>query len=129
MKLKLWVEVERGRATQLARHLGVSQPTVSDWSSGKKQVPLDHCPLIQSFTEGAVTCEELRPDKAEYFALIRAQASDVAAHPACCARAEPPPAGVLPYTGPDRRDPNRPSAYAGTEYDRRRAAASAAGEN
>lgn len=51
-------------------------------ASGEKQAPLDQCPFIQSFTEGQVTCEELRPDKVEYFALIRAQAtSEQLAHP------------------------------------------------
>lgn len=48
---------------------------VARMASGDKPVPLDHCPQIQAFTEGQVTCEELRPDKVEYFALIRAQAS------------------------------------------------------
>lgn len=48
---------------------------VSKMGSGEKQVPLDHCPYIEQFTEGAVTCEELRPDQADYFALIREQAA------------------------------------------------------
>lgn len=61
-------------------------------ASGSKPVPLDHCPLIQSFTEGEVTCEELRPDKVEYFALIRAQAkSDQAQHPMRRASDKPHP--------------------------------------
>jgi DNA-binding transcriptional regulator YdaS (Cro superfamily) len=71
---------------------------VTKMASGEKQVPLDHCPLIQKFTDGAVTCEELRPDKAEYFALIRAQT----AGPIEPAR---PIISVPGYTGPDRRSP------------------------
>lgn len=55
---------------------------VTKMASGEKQAPLDQCPFIQSFTEGQVTCEELRPDKVEYFALIRAQATaEQLAHP------------------------------------------------
>lgn len=73
MKLTDWCSISRGRQAALAAHLGIKQPTVADWVSGKKQVALDHCPAIQEFTGGAVTCEELRPDKAGYFAMIRAQ--------------------------------------------------------
>lgn len=46
---------------------------VSKMATGEKPVPLDHCPLIQAFSGAQVTCEELRPDKVDYFALIRAQ--------------------------------------------------------
>lgn len=87
MKLTEWCSISRGRQSALAAHLGIKQPTVADWVSGKKQVALDHCPAIQAFTEGAVTCEELRPDKADYFALIRAQA-----------RATAPPAAMAAAT-------------------------------
>lgn len=74
MKLNQWLQEQRGRQTALAAHLGVKPPTVSDWGAGQKQVALDHCPAIQDFTDNAVTCEELRPDRVEYFALIRSQA-------------------------------------------------------
>lgn len=73
--MKTWLDAERGRVTRLAAELKVSQPTVSDWSAGKKRIPLDHCPFIQRFTGGACTCEELRPDRAEYFAEVRAIAA------------------------------------------------------
>ena len=76
MKLNEWCAQSRGRQAALATHLSIKQPTVADWLSGKKQVALDHCPLIQAFTDNQVTCEELRPDKVEYFALIRAQAAN-----------------------------------------------------
>ncbi|MCW5648367.1 MAG: helix-turn-helix domain-containing protein [Ramlibacter sp.] len=75
MKLSEWCKQSRGRQAALAVRLNIKQPTVADWLSGKKQVALDHCPLIQEATNNEVTCEELRPDKAAYFALIRAQAS------------------------------------------------------
>ncbi len=79
MKLTEWCSISRGRQSALATHLGIKQPTVADWVSGKKQVALDHCPAIQEFTDGQVTCEELRPDKVAYFALIRAQSATRAA--------------------------------------------------
>jgi DNA-binding transcriptional regulator YdaS (Cro superfamily) len=78
MLLNQWVSEARGRGAALARRLLVPPSMVTKMASGEKQVPLDHCPLIQAFTEGQVTCEELRPDKVDYFALIRAQAIDAA---------------------------------------------------
>ncbi|MGE3346074.1 MAG: YdaS family helix-turn-helix protein [Ramlibacter sp.] len=81
MKLNQWLQQQRGRQAALAAHLGMKPPTVSDWGAGQKQIPLVHCPAIQEFTGGAVTCEELRPDKVAYFALIRQQAGQQDARP------------------------------------------------
>jgi hypothetical protein len=81
-------------------------------AAGGKRVPLEHCPFIQDFTAGEVTCEELRPDQAAYFALIREQPAHTLAVPS------PRPIDGAPG-GVDRRDPNRPNAYAGTDIDRR----------
>jgi len=90
MKLHEWASAERGRALRLATHLGVTPPVVSDWCTGEKQVPLDRCVAIERFTEGVVTCEELRPDKALDFAYLRgAQAIEPS-------RPEPAPQSVAP---------------------------------
>lgn len=75
MKLVEYLKVRNVTGRALAAHLGVSQPTVSDWATGKKRVPLDRCPYIEQFTGGAVSCEELRPDQIEYFALLRERAA------------------------------------------------------
>lgn len=83
---------------------------VTKMANGEKQVPLDHCPFIQDFTGGVVTCEELRPDQVEYFSRIRAQG-----------KAESPSAII------DRRDPTRPNPYTGTDIDRRAPAAAREG--
>jgi DNA-binding transcriptional regulator YdaS (Cro superfamily) len=106
MLLITWLSGGRGRGAGLARHLKIPASMVTKMAAGEKQVPLDHCPFIQDFTAGAVTCEELRPDQVAYFALIREQASSILAASAV-------PAGL------ERRDPNRVSAYAGTDIDRR----------
>lgn len=53
----------------LAKALGVHQTAVSQWIAGK--VPLDRCVQIEKLTNAAVTCEDLRPDQAEYFAYLR----------------------------------------------------------
>lgn len=62
MNLREWLDEKRGRGLQLARGLLVSPPMVSDYASGKKQIPAERCPTIERLTERAVTCEELRPD-------------------------------------------------------------------
>lgn len=55
----------------MARGIGVPQSFVSKMANGEKQVPLEQCVPIERFTLGAVTCEELRPDKADDFGYLR----------------------------------------------------------
>lgn len=114
MNLAQWLAQQRGRQAALAAHLRIKPPQVAAWVSGKRQVPLEHCPFIQAFTAGAVTCEELRPDQAAYFALIRRQAGASEA-PDPVMRVHPEPDG-----GHERRDLTRPSRDTGTDWDRRR---------
>lgn len=71
MFLNEWLKLERGRAAGLAACLGIPASLVSKMGAGKKKVPLDHCPYIEDFTQGAVTCEELRPDRADYFSRLQ----------------------------------------------------------
>lgn len=63
-----------GGLSELARVLGVSSPTVSQWRTGTRRVPAERCPAIERATKGAVTCEELRPDLAEHWAYLRGTA-------------------------------------------------------
>lgn len=51
-----------GGTGALACALGVKPPTVSQWIKGDRPVPTDRCPAIEKATEGAVRCEDLRPD-------------------------------------------------------------------
>lgn len=52
-----------GSPLSLARRLGgkVVRQNVEYWLSSNR-VPAEHCPAIERITEGAVTCEVLRPD-------------------------------------------------------------------
>lgn len=49
----------------MALALGVKPPTVSEWISGKRPVPPEHCPTIEKLTiekageAEAVRCEDL----------------------------------------------------------------------
>ena len=51
-----------GGQAALSRNLGISSPTVNQWTTGIRQIPAERCPEIEKATGGAVTCEELRPD-------------------------------------------------------------------
>ncbi|MDY2947068.1 MAG: helix-turn-helix domain-containing protein [Mannheimia varigena] len=52
----------RGEISRLAKAINVATPIAHYWVTGKRQVPAERCPEIEKFTEGKVTCEELRPD-------------------------------------------------------------------
>lgn len=51
-----------GTQAALAAKIGVTQGAVSSWLSGRKPIPVERCPLIETATDGAVTCEQLLPD-------------------------------------------------------------------
>lgn len=60
-----------GGGAELGRLLGVTKSAVSQWASVDHGVPLERCVDIERATNGAVTCEELRPDKVEFFQHFR----------------------------------------------------------
>lgn len=51
-----------GGTVALAEKLGLSAPTVSEWIVGKRRVPLERCPIIESLTGNQVSRKDLRPD-------------------------------------------------------------------
>lgn len=62
MNFKDWVNGQRGRSISIARALGITQPVVSDWVTGKKAIPAEHCKAIHQLSGGLVTCQEMRPN-------------------------------------------------------------------
>jgi DNA-binding transcriptional regulator YdaS (Cro superfamily) len=54
--------VRHGQKSELARAIGVPAILVSQWSLGQRPVPIARCKAIESATDGAVTCKDLRPD-------------------------------------------------------------------
>ena len=61
------VEIKRacdlvGGISKMAALLGISGPTVSQWCTGVRPVPIERCVAIERATEGAVTRRDLRPD-------------------------------------------------------------------
>lgn len=70
MDLKTYLSEERGRASALARAIGVSPVTVHQWAGGK-QVPAERCPQVEEWSGGNVTCERLRPDLLDRWSVLR----------------------------------------------------------
>lgn len=63
MQLQEYInQSKRGEISRLAKEINVAIPIVHYWVTGKRQVPAERCPEIEKFTEGKVSCEELRPD-------------------------------------------------------------------
>lgn len=75
MQLRAYINRERGALTRLARRTGIHVQTLWQWAEQYqgRQVPLDRCVTLELGTDGEVTCEELRPDMAWYFAYLRAR--------------------------------------------------------
>lgn len=61
MKLIEYIS-ERGAGAKLASDVGVPHSSISNWASGARPIPVEHCAPIELATGGAVTRQELRPD-------------------------------------------------------------------
>ena len=66
-----------GGNSKLSKLLSVRPPTVSQWISGVRQVPIERCIQIEDVTKGQVRCEDLRPDI--NWAVLRQTPQDKAA--------------------------------------------------
>jgi DNA-binding transcriptional regulator YdaS (Cro superfamily) len=62
----------------LAEKLGVTKGAVGQWKLPGRRVPAEHCPAIERLTEGAVRCEDLRPDVD--WAIVRSGATPKVEH-------------------------------------------------
>lgn len=51
-----------GSVSDLAAAIGASTPAIYSWRSGARSFPAELCPSIEKATQGAVRCEDLRPD-------------------------------------------------------------------
>ena len=51
-----------GGLTKLAAMLGVAPPTVHEWKTRKRPVPVVRCVSIVRASNGTVTLQDLRPD-------------------------------------------------------------------
>lgn len=61
-KLKAICEGGSPSISELAGVLGVAPPTVAEWCSGRRPVPVRRCRAIEEATGGRITRRDLRPD-------------------------------------------------------------------
>jgi DNA-binding transcriptional regulator YdaS (Cro superfamily) len=61
MKLTDWLAAEKGRASVLAAHFGITASAVSQWKTNG--VPPAQMKAVREFTDGAVTLDDMVPDK------------------------------------------------------------------
>lgn len=51
-----------GGLSKFSKAIGVRPPTVSEWATGKRPVPIKRCVQIEKLTGGVVTRKDLRPN-------------------------------------------------------------------
>ncbi|MBD9530436.1 hypothetical protein IB233_02160 [Comamonas sp. CMM01] len=69
MELKTWLNAERGRASALAQHLGVSQGRITQMAD--EGVPTKHMRKVRDFTKQIVTLESMVAAKERQAAAIQ----------------------------------------------------------
>lgn len=69
MELKTWLNAERGRASALALHLGVSQGRITQMAD--EGVPTKHMRKVRDFTKHIVTLESMVVAKERQTAVIQ----------------------------------------------------------
>lgn len=78
MDLNTYLSIRSETSRSLAKKISVPFGLFSQWKNGSRQVPAERCIDIERATDGAVTCEELRPDLADRFAYLRLTNKDAA---------------------------------------------------
>jgi DNA-binding transcriptional regulator YdaS (Cro superfamily) len=76
MDLRTYISTN-GPASDLAKRLGITPVLISQWCNGIRPVPAERCPAIERATNGAVRCEDIRPDVD--WAVLRNSREQVAA--------------------------------------------------
>lgn len=62
MKLSQYISESNTSAASFARSVGVEPAAVSYWISGARNPSIEKCQRIEFVTDGAVRCEDMRPD-------------------------------------------------------------------
>lgn len=75
MDIDTYLKTTGRQQSELARALSVDPPLLYQWRKRIRKVPAERCWQIERATDGAVTCEELRPDLAEHWAYLRGTAA------------------------------------------------------
>jgi len=64
--LRVWLKEKHGRSSELARQLGLPLSFVHRMATGQKPIPLEHGAAIEQATGGAVTRQQMFPDRWAY---------------------------------------------------------------
>jgi DNA-binding transcriptional regulator YdaS (Cro superfamily) len=62
-----------GGSSGVVKRFCVTRQTVHNWVTGKTQIPLNTCVMIEQELERQVTCEDLRPDLMGMWRYLREQ--------------------------------------------------------
>jgi len=62
MTITEWLKGEKGRASALAAHFGVTPAAVSQWQ--QNGVPTAHMKAVRDYSGGEVTLDDMLPDPA-----------------------------------------------------------------
>ena len=62
MQLKTYIETQRGRATDLAKELGIPLSYLSQMASGERGITSARASAIEKHTDGLVTRKDTHPD-------------------------------------------------------------------
>ena len=78
MNLSQYIAAGKDTQSSLSAKLGMKNSVlVNQWVNGVRQVPAERCPAIERATDGAVRCEDLRPDVD--WGVLRGDPAEVAA--------------------------------------------------
>lgn len=62
MNLPEYIADSKVSGIELAKKLGIAQPVVSAWVTGKKPVPPARCVQLEQITDGVIRRVDLRPN-------------------------------------------------------------------
>jgi DNA-binding transcriptional regulator YdaS (Cro superfamily) len=78
MTLKDYLDgLPRGGQSAMAKMLGIAPAYLYQMANGMRPISAERCPQIERLTDGAVRCEDLRPDVD--WAVLRGHKTDEAA--------------------------------------------------
>ncbi|HJV75374.1 MAG TPA: YdaS family helix-turn-helix protein [Noviherbaspirillum sp.] len=63
MKLRDYLNAERGRQASLCRAIGAYPSDMSRWADGTRPIPIPYGPLIEDATGGEVSRKDLFPEE------------------------------------------------------------------
>ena len=58
----VWLIRQAGSMRALSEKIGIAQPTISNWLNRRRLPTYKHALMIEAFTDGRVTRQQVRPD-------------------------------------------------------------------